>query len=55
MLALAAARGSADRRGWPPSPIAGPASHPPPLPDLVVYELHIGTFSPEGTFDAAIP
>jgi maltooligosyltrehalose trehalohydrolase len=23
--------------------------------DLVVYELHVGTFSPEGTFDSAIP
>ncbi len=27
---------------------------PTPLPDLVIYELHIGTFTPEGTFDAAI-
>ncbi len=26
----------------------------PPLRDLVVYELHIGTFTPEGTFAAAI-
>ncbi|KWX04334.1 malto-oligosyltrehalose trehalohydrolase [Carbonactinospora thermoautotrophica] len=25
-----------------------------PLPGGVVYELHIGTFTPEGTFDAAI-
>ena len=25
------------------------------LPDLVIYELHVGTFSAEGTFDAAIP
>jgi maltooligosyltrehalose trehalohydrolase len=24
-------------------------------PDLVLYELHIGTFTPEGTFAAAIP
>ncbi len=24
------------------------------LPDLVIYELHIGTFSPGGTFDSAI-
>jgi maltooligosyltrehalose trehalohydrolase len=23
--------------------------------DLVIYELHIGTFTPEGTFDAVIP
>ncbi len=27
---------------------------PAPLPELVIYELHIGTFTPEGTFDAAI-
>ena len=27
---------------------------PPALVDLVVYELHVGTFTPEGTFDAAI-
>lgn len=26
----------------------------PDLRDLVIYELHIGTFTPEGTFDAAI-
>lgn len=25
-----------------------------PLEDLVIYELHVGTFTPEGTFDAAI-
>ncbi len=25
-----------------------------PLPGAVLYELHIGTFTPEGTFDAAI-
>ncbi|MGH3103705.1 MAG: alpha-amylase family glycosyl hydrolase [Gaiellaceae bacterium] len=25
------------------------------LSELVVYELHIGTFTPEGTFEAAIP
>ncbi len=25
------------------------------LPDLVLYELHVGTFTPAGTFDAAIP
>jgi maltooligosyltrehalose trehalohydrolase len=28
---------------------------PPALRDLVLYELHVGTFTPEGTFDAAIP
>ena len=27
---------------------------PPPLANGVIYELHIGTFTPEGTFDAAI-
>ena len=25
------------------------------LPDFVIYEVHVGTFTPEGTFDAAIP
>ena len=53
---------------WQPDGIRGPsrildpaetrgakARHPtPPLRDLVVYELHIGTFSDQGTFDAAI-
>jgi maltooligosyltrehalose trehalohydrolase len=28
---------------------------PPPLRELVLYELHVGTFTPEGTFPAAIP
>lgn len=27
----------------------------PPLSAGVLYELHVGTFTPEGTFDAAIP
>ena len=26
-----------------------------PLSSAVIYELHVGTFTPEGTFDAAIP
>jgi maltooligosyltrehalose trehalohydrolase len=26
-----------------------------PLADSVIYELHVGTFSPEGTFDGVIP
>lgn len=26
-----------------------------PQQDLVIYELHVGTFTPEGTFDAVIP
>jgi maltooligosyltrehalose trehalohydrolase len=25
------------------------------VPELVLYELHVGTFTPEGTFEAAIP
>src|SRR5829696_8382161 len=28
---------------------------PPGLRELVLYELHVGTFTPEGTFEAAIP
>ena len=28
---------------------------PPDLADSVIYELHVGTFTPEGTFDAVIP
>ena len=32
-----------------------PAPDPPPLGELVIYELHIGTFSDAGTFDGAIP
>ncbi|MBI4279276.1 MAG: malto-oligosyltrehalose trehalohydrolase [Armatimonadetes bacterium] len=28
--------------------------HGLPLPDHILYELHVGTFTPEGTFDAAI-
>jgi maltooligosyltrehalose trehalohydrolase len=27
---------------------------PPPLASSLIYELHVGTFSPEGTFDGAI-
>ena len=26
-----------------------------PIENYVIYELHVGTFTPEGTFDAAIP
>ena len=26
-----------------------------PLEDYVIYELHVGAFTPEGTFDAVIP
>jgi maltooligosyltrehalose trehalohydrolase len=28
---------------------------PPALEDSVIYELHVGTFTPEGTFEAVIP
>lgn len=31
------------------------AFHPVPLRDAVIYELHVGTFSPAGTFESAIP
>ena len=27
----------------------------PEMADLVLYELHVGTFSPEGTFDGVVP
>ena len=27
----------------------------PPLEALVIYELHVGTFTPEGTFDTVVP
>jgi maltooligosyltrehalose trehalohydrolase len=26
-----------------------------PLEDMVIYELHVGTFTPEGTFEAIVP
>ena len=50
---------------WQPEGIRGPSRVvelpvPPPGPrapvmrELVIYELHIGTFTPQGTFDAAI-
>ena len=45
-----------------PSAVIDPAAfawtdqawRPPPLDRLVIYELHVGTFTPEGTFRAAI-
>ena len=55
---------------WQPAGLRGPsrrarhrrrspgpttASRPPALEDTVIYELHVGTFTPEGTFEAAIP
>jgi maltooligosyltrehalose trehalohydrolase len=53
------------RSGYQPHGVHGPSRlvdlGPPPVPfatpalcDLVFYELHCGTFTPEGTFDAAI-
>jgi maltooligosyltrehalose trehalohydrolase len=38
------------RFAWTDDEFATPA-----LEDLVIYELHVGTFSAEGTFDGAIP
>ncbi len=38
-----------DRFRWHDAEWQGPA-----LDELVLYELHVGTFTPEGTFDAAI-
>jgi maltooligosyltrehalose trehalohydrolase len=26
-----------------------------PLPEMIMYELHVGTFTPDGTFEAVIP
>jgi maltooligosyltrehalose trehalohydrolase len=50
---------------WQPQGVRGPSAvvHLPglserrglSLDDLVLYELHVGSFSPEGTFDAVIP
>ncbi|TVM32843.1 malto-oligosyltrehalose trehalohydrolase [Oceanidesulfovibrio marinus] len=45
-----------------PSALVNHAAHgwsvpeftPPPLNELILYELHVGTFSTRGTFDAAI-
>jgi maltooligosyltrehalose trehalohydrolase len=34
---------------WAAEPVAVP------LEELVIYELHVGAFTPEGTFDAAVP
>jgi len=40
-----------------PAEVAGEGSgfRAPPLASGIVYELHVGTFSSEGTFDGAIP
>lgn len=49
---------------WQPAGLRGPSRvldapppsriEPPPLAQLVIYELHIGTWTREGTFEAAI-
>jgi maltooligosyltrehalose trehalohydrolase len=48
---------------WQPAGLRGPSRvlevsagkplHPPSLEELVIYELHIGAFTPAGTFEAA--
>jgi maltooligosyltrehalose trehalohydrolase len=54
---------------WQPEGLRGPSAvvdprafewtdagfRPAPLADQVIYELHVGTFSAEGTFEGAIP
>ena len=43
-------------RSWTrASPGRTPSWRGLPLEDFVIYELHVGTFTPEGTFDAVIP
>src|SRR5207248_7933263 len=56
------------RSRWQPEGVHGPSHavdpdafvwhdggwHTPDLADAVLYELHVGTFSPEGTFEGAI-
>src|SRR5262249_20694603 len=49
---------------WQPGGLRGPSrladldppllNDPPSLDELVIYELHVGTFTAEGTFEAAI-
>jgi maltooligosyltrehalose trehalohydrolase len=39
----------------PPAADPAPAFAAPALADLVIYELHVGTFSEAGTFDGAVP
>ena len=55
------------RSPWQPKGVHGPSRYldhgefrwtddrwrPPPLQSSVIYELHVGTFTPEGTFEAA--
>lgn len=56
------------RSAWQPDGVHGPSRlydhscyawtdtgwQPHPLVSAIIYELHVGTFTPEGTFDAAI-
>ena len=54
------------RSRWQPEGVDGPSVPPGPfewtdrgwigrpLADQVIYELHVGTFTPEGTFDGAV-
>ena len=56
------------RSAWQPAGVHGPsrvvdhtgfawtdrAWRPGPLGDAIIYELHVGTFSPEGTFDGVV-
>ncbi len=56
------------RSGWQPNGVTGPSRivdhrvfrwtdddfQARPLSSAVIYELHVGTFTPEGTFDSAI-
>lgn len=39
----------------PASPWTDAGWRPPRLRDLVLYEIHVGTFTNEGTFDAVVP
>ncbi|MGI8411387.1 MAG: malto-oligosyltrehalose trehalohydrolase [Solirubrobacteraceae bacterium] len=52
-------RGPSRVLGLPPSPPPEPGTptpfEPPSLRELVLYELHVGTFTAAGTFEAAIP
>jgi maltooligosyltrehalose trehalohydrolase len=38
-----------------PAPVSSLAGQPARLQETVIYELHVGTFTPAGTFEAAIP
>jgi maltooligosyltrehalose trehalohydrolase len=44
-----------DLAGLPAGQVAGSTFAGVSLEDLVIYELHVGTFTPEGTFEAVIP